>query len=224
MVSMPLAPQSGSTSSIDDVAHPAKQIESRLSTNSSSSHIRDHKKGTSSIVDVDDSVVRAEGEERTTAFVWFLVTAAATGGLLFGFDVCRRLLSQCFSSSKLTSMTSLLAQTGVIGGALVHRDVARDLGKTVLRNHQKEVSTSICARHGPHLLKPLRRLLDLDFRHYVGCSHWRLRVWFDREHKLPDLLGLSLIDIPVQADLLGRKMVIFLADVIFILGARESYK
>lgn len=28
----------------------------------------------------------------------------------------------------------------------------------------------------------------------------------------------------VQADLLGRKMVIFLADVIFIVGARQSYR
>lgn len=37
--------------------------------------------------EVDESIVRAEGEDRTTLFVWGLVTAAATGGLLFGFDV-----------------------------------------------------------------------------------------------------------------------------------------
>ena len=38
-------------------------------------------------LEVDESVVRAEGEERTTAFVWWLVISAATGGLLFGYDV-----------------------------------------------------------------------------------------------------------------------------------------
>lgn len=38
-------------------------------------------------LEVDESVVRAEGEERTTFFVWWLVIAAATGGLLFGYDV-----------------------------------------------------------------------------------------------------------------------------------------
>lgn len=38
-------------------------------------------------LEVDESVVRAEGEDRTTAFVWWLVIAAATGGLLFGYDV-----------------------------------------------------------------------------------------------------------------------------------------
>lgn len=40
-----------------------------------------------SSLEVDESVVRAEGEERTTGFVWWLVIAAATGGLLFGYDV-----------------------------------------------------------------------------------------------------------------------------------------
>lgn len=41
-------------------------------------------------LEVDESVVRAEGEDRTTAFVWWLVIAAATGGLLFGYDVRMR--------------------------------------------------------------------------------------------------------------------------------------
>jgi hypothetical protein len=36
---------------------------------------------------VNGAVVYAEGEDRTTAFVWYLVTAAAVGGLLFGYDV-----------------------------------------------------------------------------------------------------------------------------------------
>lgn len=44
-----------------------------------------------SSLEVDESVVRAEGEERTTLFVWWLVIAAATGGLLFGYDVSRGL-------------------------------------------------------------------------------------------------------------------------------------
>lgn len=43
-----------------------------------------------SSLEVDESVIRAEGEERTTAFVWWLVIAAATGGLLFGYDVSLR--------------------------------------------------------------------------------------------------------------------------------------
>jgi len=44
----------------------------------------------SSSLEVDESVIRAEGEERTTLFVWWLVIAAATGGLLFGYDVSPR--------------------------------------------------------------------------------------------------------------------------------------
>lgn len=98
MVSIPLARQSSSSSSIDDAA-PAKHVTSRLSNQSSSTHIRDNKLSSSSSVDVDETVVRAEGEERTTSFVWFLVTAAATGGLLFGFDV--RVFD--FSSTGLSS-------------------------------------------------------------------------------------------------------------------------
>ncbi|GAA6002451.1 hypothetical protein JCM10207_001129 [Rhodosporidiobolus poonsookiae] len=69
-------------------------------------------------LEVDESVVRAEGEDRTTAFVWWLVVAAATGGLLFGYD------------------------TGVIGGALVHDDVASDLRRVPLKSFDKEILTS----------------------------------------------------------------------------------
>ncbi|GAA5856387.1 hypothetical protein JCM3766R1_005906, partial [Sporobolomyces carnicolor] len=106
-------------------------------------------------LEVDESVVRAEGEDRTTAFVWWLVIAAATGGLLFGYD------------------------TGVIGGALVHRDIASDLGRTTLSSSNKEILTSATT---------------------LGAL----------------LAGFTS---GILADLIGRKLVIGLADVIFIVGA-----
>lgn len=106
-------------------------------------------------LEVDESVVRAEGEERTTAFVWWLVIAAATGGLLFGYD------------------------TGVIGGALVHRDIAADLGRTTLTSSNKEILTSATT---------------------LGAL----------------LAGFTS---GILADMIGRKLVIGLADAIFIVGA-----
>lgn len=105
--------------------------------------------------EVDEGIVRAEGEERTTAFVWFLVAAAATGGILFGYD------------------------TGVIGGALVHRDIAVDLDRNPLSSFQKELLTSATT----------------------------LGALFG---------GFSA---GIIADAFGRKIVIALADVIFIIGA-----
>jgi SP family myo-inositol transporter-like MFS transporter 13 len=84
--------------------------------------------------EADETVVLAEGEDRTTSFVWFLVIAAATGGLLFGFDVS-------WGSSRVGGRRSWRGgvQTGVIGGALVHKDVAADLGRIPLKNFEKEV-------------------------------------------------------------------------------------
>ena len=90
--------------------------------------------------EVDEAVVRAEGEDRTTLFVWGLVTAAATGGLLFGFDVRRLICPPLFLYRSQLTLVTARNQTGVIGGALVHRDVAADLGRVPLRNFQKEVS------------------------------------------------------------------------------------
>ncbi|BGP00427.1 Myo-inositol transporter 2 [Rhodotorula toruloides] len=106
-------------------------------------------------LEVDESVVRAEGEERTTFFVWWLVIAAATGGLLFGYD------------------------TGVIGGALVHKDVASDLHRVPLGSFDKELLTSATT---------------------LGAL----------------IAGFSS---GVLADIIGRKIVIGLADAIFIIGA-----
>lgn len=51
-------------------------------------------------LEVDESVIRAEGEDRTTAFVWWLVVAAATGGLLFGYDVRRPFTSSLSVASR----------------------------------------------------------------------------------------------------------------------------
>ena len=59
-----------------------------------------------SSLEVDESVVRAEGEERTTAFVWWLVIAAATGGLLFGYDV--RLVRRPCSCTRREDLTAYL--------------------------------------------------------------------------------------------------------------------
>ncbi|KAF9053866.1 general substrate transporter [Hymenopellis radicata] len=65
---------------------------------------------------INELAVVAEGEERTSWFVWNLVTCAAVSGLLFGYD------------------------TGVISGALV--TIGKDLGGSALTNGQKEFITS----------------------------------------------------------------------------------
>ncbi len=105
--------------------------------------------------ELDETVVLAEGEDRTTSFVWFLVAMAATGGLLFGYD------------------------TGVIGGVLVHKDVAADLGRASLSSGAKEILTTATT--------------------------------------LGALIGG--FGSGVLADWRGRKFVLGVADVIFIVGA-----
>ncbi|KAF9497573.1 general substrate transporter [Pleurotus eryngii] len=66
--------------------------------------------------EINEMAVVAEGEERTTWFVWILVASSAISGLLFGYD------------------------TGVISGALV--TIGSDLGPAELSNGQKELITS----------------------------------------------------------------------------------
>lgn len=66
--------------------------------------------------EINELVVVAEGEERTTWFVWILVLCSTISGLLFGYD------------------------TGVISGALV--TIRGDLGPANLSNGQKEFITS----------------------------------------------------------------------------------
>ncbi|KIM41211.1 hypothetical protein M413DRAFT_445258 [Hebeloma cylindrosporum] len=66
--------------------------------------------------EINELAVVAEGEERTTWFVWILVVCSTISGLLFGYD------------------------TGVISGALV--TIGSDLGPQNLSNGQKELITS----------------------------------------------------------------------------------
>ncbi|KAG5651467.1 hypothetical protein H0H81_008552 [Sphagnurus paluster] len=66
--------------------------------------------------EINELAVVAEGEERTTWFVWILVLCSTISGLLFGYD------------------------TGVISGALV--SIGSDLGPDKLSNGQKEFITS----------------------------------------------------------------------------------
>ncbi|PFH48327.1 hypothetical protein AMATHDRAFT_65749 [Amanita thiersii Skay4041] len=66
--------------------------------------------------EIDELAVVAEGEERTTWFVWILVVCSTISGLLFGYD------------------------TGVVSGALV--TIGSDLGPAELSSGQKEFITS----------------------------------------------------------------------------------
>lgn len=77
----PDTPGSASSSSSDILAKPALKGGPRQLEQSDLPLKRN------ALGEVDETVVLAEGEDRTTLFVWFLVAAAATGGILFGYDV-----------------------------------------------------------------------------------------------------------------------------------------
>ncbi|KAI0641632.1 general substrate transporter [Trametes meyenii] len=66
--------------------------------------------------ELSEATVGAEGEERTSWFVWLLVACTSISGLLFGYD------------------------TGVISGALI--TIGDDLGPAELSSGQKELITS----------------------------------------------------------------------------------
>ncbi|EMD36968.1 hypothetical protein CERSUDRAFT_83989 [Gelatoporia subvermispora B] len=66
--------------------------------------------------EISEVAVVAEGEDRTTWFVWLLVLCTSISGLLFGYD------------------------TGVVSGALV--TIGSDLGPAELSSGQKELITS----------------------------------------------------------------------------------
>ncbi|KAH9947864.1 general substrate transporter [Amylocystis lapponica] len=66
--------------------------------------------------EIPEVAVVAEGEDRTTWFVWLLVACTSISGLLFGYD------------------------TGVVSGALV--TIGSDLGPAQLSSGQKELITS----------------------------------------------------------------------------------
>ncbi|KAF9446461.1 general substrate transporter [Macrolepiota fuliginosa MF-IS2] len=93
-----------------------------MTSNEKQSSEHDKERNSNDDIVLDDSgeinelSVVAEGEERTTWFVWALVTCSTISGLLFGYD------------------------TGVISGALV--TIGTDLSSSQLSNGQKEFITS----------------------------------------------------------------------------------
>ncbi|KLO16543.1 general substrate transporter [Schizopora paradoxa] len=92
---------------VKDEGRDVAQIECREESSSVNGHDR---------AEISELTVIAEGEERTTWFVWLLVMCCSISGLLFGYD------------------------TGVISGALV--TIGSDLGPQQLSSLQEELITS----------------------------------------------------------------------------------
>lgn len=83
---------------------------------SQSDELEDIIRNTTIAGEISEYAVVAEGEERTTWFIWVLIACSSISGLLFGYD------------------------TGVISGALV--SIGSDLGPATLSSGQKEFITS----------------------------------------------------------------------------------
>ncbi|KAI0764202.1 general substrate transporter [Trametes elegans] len=99
---------------MDTASHTSSTVKAR-----DAQHYEDVKGSVSAAAaagELSEALVVAEGEERTTWFVWLLVACTSISGLLFGYD------------------------TGVISGALV--TIGGDLGPDELSSGQKELITS----------------------------------------------------------------------------------
>lgn len=111
------------------------------------------------IDEINELAVVAEGEERTTWFVWILVMCSTISGLLFG---TLRLLSS--PSSALFTSFWLGYDTGVISGALV--TIGSDLGPAELSNGQK-VCFELVQTHYLPALQNFRQLsAKVDLIHF----------------------------------------------------------
>ncbi|KAG6847251.1 hypothetical protein H0H93_009272 [Arthromyces matolae] len=84
--------------------------------------------------EINELAVVAEGEEKTTWFVWILVLCSTISGLLFGSIP----IFTYFAFHTKLLLTGY--DTGVISGALV--TIGSDLGTSQLSNGQKEFITS----------------------------------------------------------------------------------
>lgn len=106
--------------------------------------------------EISEYAVVAEGEERTTWFIWILVTCSSISGLLFGESLPR----------PIENPTNFVQgyDTGVISGALV--SIGSDLGPAALSNGQKVRSIQ-----PPSYIRltSVDRNSSLPRRHLVRC-------------------------------------------------------